>query len=110
MPRRGRGAATPPRSGPAPEAMNWLFDSNVICKPTETHGALPGSKWSKYAAAQAPSSPPNWPTWTLSKDEYHGFNVSVAHVWAEQERSLDRTGQPMPVETATSPRQPGGTV
>ena len=28
----------------------------------------------------------------------HGFNVSVAHVWAEQERVLDRAGQRMPVE------------
>jgi predicted nucleic acid-binding protein len=28
----------------------------------------------------------------------HGFNVSVAHVWAEQERILDKAGQPMPVE------------
>jgi toxin FitB len=28
----------------------------------------------------------------------HGFNVSVAHVWAEQERLLDKVGQRMPVE------------
>lgn len=28
----------------------------------------------------------------------HGFNVSVAHVWAEQKRQLDRAGQRMPVE------------
>ena len=28
----------------------------------------------------------------------HGFNVSVAHVWAEQERILDKADQPMPVE------------
>jgi predicted nucleic acid-binding protein len=28
----------------------------------------------------------------------HGFNVAVAHVWAEQQRRLDRAGQPMPVE------------
>ena len=28
----------------------------------------------------------------------HGFNVAVAHVWAEQERLLERAGQRMPVE------------
>src|SRR5260370_35580584 len=28
----------------------------------------------------------------------HGFNVSVAHVWAEQERLFDKAGQHMPVE------------
>jgi predicted nucleic acid-binding protein len=27
-----------------------------------------------------------------------GFNVSVAHVWAEQEHTLEKAGQPMPVE------------
>ena len=26
------------------------------------------------------------------------FNASVAHVWAEQERALEETGQPMPIE------------
>ena len=39
----------------------------------------------------------------------HGFNVSVAHVWAEQERLLDKAGQRMPVEdsyiAATARRQ-----
>ena len=28
----------------------------------------------------------------------HGFNVSVAHVWAEQEHLLERAGRPVPVE------------
>jgi predicted nucleic acid-binding protein len=28
----------------------------------------------------------------------HGFNVSVAYVWAEQERILDKAGRRMPVE------------
>jgi toxin FitB len=27
-----------------------------------------------------------------------GFNVSVAHVWAEQQHQLEKIGQPMPVE------------
>lgn len=28
----------------------------------------------------------------------YGFNVSVAHVWAEQEHQLEKAGRPMPVE------------
>ena len=28
----------------------------------------------------------------------HGFNVSVAHAWAEQEHQLEKAGRPMPVE------------
>ncbi len=27
-----------------------------------------------------------------------GFNVSVAHVWAERQHQLEEIGQPMPVE------------
>lgn len=43
----------------------------------------------------------------------HGFNVSVAHVWAEQERQLDRAGQRMPVEDsyiAATARRHGLTI
>ena len=43
----------------------------------------------------------------------HGFNVSVAHVWAEQERLLDKSGQPMPVEDsyiAATARRHGLTI
>src|SRR6266700_874396 len=42
-----------------------------------------------------------------------GFNVSVAHVWAEQERLLDKAGQPMPVEDsyiAATARRHGLTI
>ena len=43
----------------------------------------------------------------------HGFNVSVAHVWAEQERLLDKAGQRMPVEDsyiAATARRHGLTI
>ena len=43
----------------------------------------------------------------------HGFNVSVAHVWAEQERLLSKTGQRMPVEDsyiAATARRNGLTI
>jgi predicted nucleic acid-binding protein len=43
----------------------------------------------------------------------HGFNVSVAHVWAEQERLLDEAGRRMPVEDsyiAATARRHGLTI
>lgn len=43
----------------------------------------------------------------------HGFNVGVAHVWADQEHALEATGQQMPVEDgyiAATARKHGLTV
>ena len=43
----------------------------------------------------------------------HGFNVSVAHVWAEQEHLLDKAGHPVPVEDsyiAATARRHGLTI
>jgi predicted nucleic acid-binding protein len=43
----------------------------------------------------------------------HGFNVSVAHVWAERERLLEKAGQRMPVEDsyiAATARRHGLTI
>jgi predicted nucleic acid-binding protein len=43
----------------------------------------------------------------------HGVNVSVAHVWAEQERQLEKAGQRMPVEDsyiAATARRHGLTI
>ena len=39
----------------------------------------------------------------------HGFNVGVAHVWADKEHELERVGQRMPVEDSTSPPPLAGT-
>src|SRR5580704_9421027 len=33
-----RRAAAPPGAGPAPETMNWLLDTDVICQPAKRHG------------------------------------------------------------------------
>ena len=46
-------------------------------------------------------------------DRIHGFNVSVAHVWAEQERLPEEAGQRMPVEDsyiAATARRHGLTI
>src|SRR5881396_3243233 len=43
----------------------------------------------------------------------HGFNVSVAHVWAEQEHMLEKGGRRMPVEDsyiAATARRHGLTI
>ena len=43
----------------------------------------------------------------------HGFNVSVAHVWAEQEHMLEKAGRRMPVEDsyiAATARRHGLTI
>jgi predicted nucleic acid-binding protein len=43
----------------------------------------------------------------------HGFNVSVAHVWVEQQRQLDQAGQRMPIEDsyiAATARRHGLTI
>ena len=43
----------------------------------------------------------------------HGFNVAVAHVWADQERLLEKAGQRMPVEDsyiAATARRHGLTI
>jgi toxin FitB len=43
----------------------------------------------------------------------HGFNVSVAHVWAEQELLMERAGERMPLEDgyiAATARRHGLTI
>jgi predicted nucleic acid-binding protein len=43
----------------------------------------------------------------------HGFNVGVAHVWADQEHLLEKSGQRMPVEDgyiAATARKHGLTI
>lgn len=47
------------------------------------------------------------------KGRIHGFNVSVAHIWAEQARVLEKAGQRMPVEDsyiAATARRHGFTI
>jgi predicted nucleic acid-binding protein len=38
------------------------------------------------------------------------FNVSVAHVWAEQQRELERAGRRMPIEDSYIAATPVGTT
>ena len=101
--------------------MNWLLDTDVICQPGKRHGDARVVAWLEeekdrcYTSAVVIAQLAYWvrtkegrqrqvlQTWlTRLVDAMHGrifgFNVSVAHVWAEQEHELEKAGKRMPVE------------
>jgi toxin FitB len=101
--------------------MSWLLDTDVICQPAKRHGDARVVAWIErerndcYTSAVVIAQLAYWvrtkegrqrdalQTWLTRLIEamhgrIHGFNVSVAHVWAEQERTLEKAGQRMPVE------------
>src|ERR1035437_2996975 len=132
----GRCAAAPPRAGPAPEAMSWLLDTDVICQPAKRHGDARVIAWLDEEQDRCYTSAvviAQLAYWVRTKDgkqrqalqawltrlvealggRIHGFNGSVAHVWAEQERLLDKAGRRMPVEDsyiAATARRHGLTI
>jgi predicted nucleic acid-binding protein len=101
--------------------MSWLLDADVLSQPAKTKGNprviawLEAEKNNCYTSAVVIAQ---LAYWVRSKDgkarvslqawltrlveamhgRIHGFNVAVAHVWADQERTLELTGQRMPVE------------
>jgi len=101
--------------------VNWLLDTDVICQPGKRHGDARVVAWLEeekdrcYTSAVVIAQLAYWvrtkegrqrqvlQTWlTRLVDAMHGrifgFNVSVAHVWAEQEHELEKAGKRMPVE------------
>jgi toxin FitB len=101
--------------------MSWLLDTDVICQPAKRHRDARVVAWIErerndcYTSAVVIAQLAYWvrtkegrqrealQTWLTRLIEamhgrIHGFNVSVAHVWAEQERTLEKGGQRMPVE------------
>src|ERR1700678_1408906 len=104
-----------------PKNVNWLLDADVLSQPAKRKGDqrvvawLEAEKGACYTRAVVIAQ---LAYWVRSKDgkkrealqawltrlidamegRIHGFNVSVAHVWAEQERLLEQSGQRMPVE------------
>ena len=101
--------------------MNWLLDTDVICQPAKKHGDAKVIAWLEaeqercYTSAVVIAQLAYWVRTKESRQRQalqawltrlvealhgrvHGFNVSVAEVWAEQERLLDKVGQRMPVE------------
>jgi predicted nucleic acid-binding protein len=101
--------------------MSWLLDADVLSQPAKKKGNprviawLEAEKNNCYTSAIVIAQ---LAYWVRSKDgkareslqawltrlveamhgRIHGFNVSVAHAWADQERTLELAGQRMPVE------------
>ena len=101
--------------------MSWLLDTDVICQPAKRRGDARVVAWLEREKNECYTSAvviAQLAYWVRTKDgrqrealqawltrlmdamhgRIHGFNVSVAHVWAEQERRLEKAGQRMPVE------------
>jgi predicted nucleic acid-binding protein len=101
--------------------VSWLLDTDVICQPAKRRGDPRVVAWidrekdACYTSAIVIAQLAYWvrtkqgrqreslQTWlTRLVDAMHGriygFNVSVAHIWAEQEHALAKAGRRMPVE------------
>ena len=116
--------------------MNWLLDTDVICQPAKRNGDKRVIAWLEEEQDRCYTSAvviAQLAYWVRTKDgrqrqlleswlkrlvdalhgRIHGFNVSVAHVWADQERLLEKSGHPMPVEDsyiAATARRHGLTI
>jgi toxin FitB len=101
--------------------MNWLLDTDVICQPGKRYGDARVIAWLErekdqcYTSAVVIAQLAYWvrtnegrqrealQVWLtrlvdVMQGRIFGFNVSVAHVWAEQEHELEKAGKRMPVE------------
>ena len=101
--------------------MNWLLDTDVICQPAKRRSDARVVSWLEQEKDQCYTSAvviAQLAYWVRTKqgrqqqalqawlvrlvDALHGriygFNVSVAHVWADQEHLLEKAGLRMPVE------------
>jgi toxin FitB len=101
--------------------VTWLIDTDVISQPAKRHWDSRVVAWLEREKDQCYTSAvviAQLAYWVRSKEgrqrqalqawlrrlidamhgRIYGFNVSVAHVWAEQEHQLEKAGRPMPVE------------
>lgn len=101
--------------------MSWLLDSDVLSQPAKKSGNARVLAWLEKQKDQCYTSSiviaqlafwvrtkrgkqrtalQQWLTKLVDamRGRILGFNVSVAHVWAEQQHQLQAAGQPMPVE------------
>lgn len=116
--------------------MSWLLDADVLSQPAKKLGDARVIAWlgevqdECYTSSVVIAQLAFWvrtkegrqrtalQSWlTRLTDAMHGrvlgFNVTVAHVWAEQEFQLQATGQRMPVEDsyiAATARRHGLTI
>jgi predicted nucleic acid-binding protein len=101
--------------------VSWLLDTDVLSQPARRHGDARVIAWLEreqgkcYTSAVVIAQLAYWvrgkqgrqraalQAWlTRLIDAMHGrilgFYVTIAHVWAEQEHLLEKTGRRMPVE------------
>ena len=101
--------------------MSWLLDTGVICQPAKRQGDPRVVAWLEHEKDECYTSSvviAQLAYWVRTKEgkqrqslqawltrlveamhgRIYGFNVSVAHVWAEQEHLLEKVGKRMPVE------------
>lgn len=101
--------------------MSWLLDTDVLSQPAKRNGDPHVIAWLKQEKDHCYTSAvviAQMAFWVRSKQgrqrtelqqwltrlieamqgRIHGFNVGVAHVWADQEHLLTKSGQPMPIE------------
>jgi len=116
--------------------VNWLLDADVLSQPAKRHANAKVIAWLEREEAQACTSAiviAQLAYWVRSKEgkqretlqkwlhdlieslegRIYGFNVGVAHVWADQKVLLERAGKAMPVEDgyiAATARRHGLTI
>jgi toxin FitB len=116
--------------------MSWLLDTDVLSQPAKAHGDAKVIAWLQqekehcYTSAVVIAQLAYWVRSKKGKKRkelqlwltrlinalegrIYGFNVGVAHVWADQEYLLEAAGQQMPVEDgyiAATARKHGLTV
>jgi predicted nucleic acid-binding protein len=101
--------------------MSWLLDTDVLCQPVKTAGDRAVIEWLEREQADCFTSAvviAQIAYWIRTKEgrtrtrlqhwlqrsveamegRILNFNVATGHVWADQKFSLERIGQPMPVE------------
>jgi toxin FitB len=101
--------------------VSWLLDADVLSQPAKKNGNAGVIAWLEQEKDNCYTSAiviAQLAFWVRSKQGKQrdtlqkwltqlveamqgrilGFNVSVAHVWAEQQHQLEKAGQPMPVE------------
>jgi predicted nucleic acid-binding protein len=101
--------------------LSWLLDTDVLSQPAKRSGDPRVVAWLEREKDRCYTSTiviAQLAYWVRSKEgrqrqvlqawltrlidamhgRIHGFNVSVAHVWAEQELLMERAGERMPLE------------
>lgn len=101
--------------------MSWLLDADVLSQPAKSGGDARVVAWLRRERDHCYTSSivvAQLAYWVFSKKgkhrdalqswlsrlldamhgRVHGFNVSVAHVWAAQQRELEEAGLKMPLE------------